>query len=314
MIKPNIYISSCLLGEMVRYDGNHKRSDLIVNQLQQHFNTLSICPEVGCGMAVPRPPISLVQAPASIEIREVAPPHRDHSSVMRRFADDAITSQPQLCGFISKSKSPSCAQDDTPIKRLELNGQLSTTRALSAGFFTRWLKEHIPFVPMIDERQIEQQEERHRFFLHSFTLARFYETLKQQPDNGLRLFHHRHRGLLLALSPNLFKELSARLELVSQAKQPLNFYLKVLGQILTSPFNVEQAFAALEKSSESLQTSQRSALRLIIRSLQRQDRDQWISLLFFQHLATLINQFKLEGLTETPLFMPYSSELLLADI
>ncbi len=47
-------VSSCLLGEKVRYDGGHKHDHYITDTLGRFFTFVPVCPEVGCGLPVPR--------------------------------------------------------------------------------------------------------------------------------------------------------------------------------------------------------------------------------------------------------------------
>ena len=55
-----IAVSSCLLGEAVRYDGTDKHIEYITQQLAIDYNLISICPEMAVGMGVPRPAIQLI--------------------------------------------------------------------------------------------------------------------------------------------------------------------------------------------------------------------------------------------------------------
>ena len=58
-------ISSCLLGENVRYDGGHKEDRFISQTLSQYFEYVPVCPEFEFGMGVPREAIRLVGDPES---------------------------------------------------------------------------------------------------------------------------------------------------------------------------------------------------------------------------------------------------------
>ena len=49
-----IGVSSCLLGEQVRYDGSHKHDRYITDTLGRFFHFVAVCPEVGCGLASPK--------------------------------------------------------------------------------------------------------------------------------------------------------------------------------------------------------------------------------------------------------------------
>ncbi|MEJ2040706.1 MAG: DUF523 domain-containing protein, partial [Desulfosarcinaceae bacterium] len=61
--KINIGISSCLLGNKVRYDGGHKLDRYITDTLGQYMDFIPVCPEVECGLPVPREPMRLVGDP-----------------------------------------------------------------------------------------------------------------------------------------------------------------------------------------------------------------------------------------------------------
>jgi len=54
-----IGISSCLLGQKVRFDGNHKEQRLITGKLSNVFEFVPTCPEMAIGLGVPRTPIHL---------------------------------------------------------------------------------------------------------------------------------------------------------------------------------------------------------------------------------------------------------------
>jgi uncharacterized protein YbbK (DUF523 family) len=49
-----IGISACLLGQKVRFDGGHKRSDFLVDVFGSFVEFVAVCPEVEAGLGVPR--------------------------------------------------------------------------------------------------------------------------------------------------------------------------------------------------------------------------------------------------------------------
>jgi uncharacterized protein YbbK (DUF523 family) len=55
-----IGISSCLLGEEVRYDGGHRHDSLLTGLLVRFFEFVPVCPEVEIGLGIPRPNLRLV--------------------------------------------------------------------------------------------------------------------------------------------------------------------------------------------------------------------------------------------------------------
>ena len=54
MEKIKLGISSCLLGENVRYDGGHKLDRFLKDTWGKYIEYVSVCPEVECGLGVPR--------------------------------------------------------------------------------------------------------------------------------------------------------------------------------------------------------------------------------------------------------------------
>ncbi len=65
MEKIRLGISACLLGEKVRYDGGHKLDRFLTETLGEYVEYLPVCPEVECGMGVPREAMRLEGAPES---------------------------------------------------------------------------------------------------------------------------------------------------------------------------------------------------------------------------------------------------------
>jgi hypothetical protein len=63
--KIKIGISSCLLGNNVRYDGGHKLDPYLRDTLGQIVLWAPVCPEVEAGLTVPREPMQLFGDPAT---------------------------------------------------------------------------------------------------------------------------------------------------------------------------------------------------------------------------------------------------------
>ena len=54
-------ISSCLLGEAVRFDGGHKRDAFLTETFGRFVEWVPVCPEVECGLGTPRESMRLVR-------------------------------------------------------------------------------------------------------------------------------------------------------------------------------------------------------------------------------------------------------------
>ncbi|MEN8213912.1 MAG: DUF523 domain-containing protein [Pseudomonadota bacterium] len=145
-------ISACLAGHRVRYDGRDQRSALLERELAPLFELIPLCPEVGAGMAVPRPPIQIIQGRAGLRVCEVDHHTHDVTEQLLCYAQSAIEQWgSELGGFVFKSRSPSCGIDDTPWFDEPGVQQLS----VGAGLFAGMLMERFPQLPVIDERRLE---------------------------------------------------------------------------------------------------------------------------------------------------------------
>jgi uncharacterized protein YbbK (DUF523 family) len=151
--KPLIGISRCLLGDRVRYDGESKPHQIVIEQLIVMFELVPVCPEVEAGLGVPRPPVQLT---ASIEHPRLT--GRDDTTIditesLQHYCDRRIPELEQLDGFILKSRSPSCGLNSTPVF---IDG--SRVTETSRGMFARELCKRYPGLPVIEETQLDNPE------------------------------------------------------------------------------------------------------------------------------------------------------------
>ena len=152
-------ISSCLLGELVRYDGEHKANPFLRNTLAQYVEYVGICPEVECGLPVPREPIQLEGDPAEPRIMTVQT-RRDLTDLFNRWIDRRLEQLAplDLAGYIFKARSPSCGLLDVPVH--DPQGQVL---GRVAGFFARRFTAHFPGAIAAEDELFEDPGARDRF-------------------------------------------------------------------------------------------------------------------------------------------------------
>ena len=75
---PLIGISSCLLGNKVRYDGQHKLDRYLRDQLGRFVEFVPVCPEVECGLSIPRETMRLVDIEGKHRLMTQKNRHRSH--------------------------------------------------------------------------------------------------------------------------------------------------------------------------------------------------------------------------------------------
>lgn len=156
--KPFIAISSCLLGNQVRYDGEPKGMPDIYQYMQKYFNLLAICPEVEIGLSVPRPAVQLTGNPQHPKMTG-----RDDDSIdVTSAMDDFCCARPQalkyICGYIFKSKSPSCGLRNIPVFQ-----QDEIVEHNSQGLFAKAMIKYNPDLPMVDETELNTPSKRNHF-------------------------------------------------------------------------------------------------------------------------------------------------------
>lgn len=137
-MRPVIWVSRCLIGDRVRYDGGHKR-DPRVAALNDVATLVPVCPEVEAGLGVPRPPIDIV---ADRVVDRAA--DRDVTPALDA-AIDARLAQPRPAAFIGKGKSPSCGHGTA--RHFDPNGR-------GDGRFVARLRQRWTDLPICDIEQL----------------------------------------------------------------------------------------------------------------------------------------------------------------
>ena len=158
--KLKIGISSCLLGERVRYDGEHKRNLTVIDLLGDRFEAVPVCPEVEIGMGIPREPVQLMAGKPGPQMVGVES-GKDWTKAMAGFSSKKLDelAQQNLSGFIFKCRSPSCGTAGVPLHH-EQSGEKTSTSGLFAAAFMK----HFPDIPVIDEEALQDEKIRQDFF------------------------------------------------------------------------------------------------------------------------------------------------------
>jgi uncharacterized protein YbgA (DUF1722 family)/uncharacterized protein YbbK (DUF523 family) len=215
MQKIRLGISACLLGQKVRYDGGHKLDHFITATLGKYVEFVPVCPEVECGLGVPREALRLVgdpEAPRLVTVRTQV----DYTDRLVTWAQQRVREleRENLCGFIFKSKSPSSGMERVKVYPPSAPGS-PVTRGV--GIFARIFMAHFPLLPVEDEGRLHDPDLRENFIERLFTLQRWRELQEAGTSSGaLVAFHTRHKLLILSHSPTHYRELG---RLVAQAQE-----------------------------------------------------------------------------------------------
>ncbi|MCB2216331.1 YbgA family protein [Desulfofustis glycolicus] len=198
-----IGVSSCLVGNEVRYDGGHKRDRYITDILGRFFTFVPVCPEVECGLPVPREAMRLVgdpTAPRLVTVRSGA----DMTDRMTRWAAERVRelANEELCGFIFKSKSPSSGMER--VKVYDANG---VPRSAGVGLFARAFIDHFNWLPVEEEGRLHDLVLRENFIESVFVYRRWRTACEQATAAVLVAFHTSHKLLLRSHSEQHYREL-----------------------------------------------------------------------------------------------------------
>lgn len=196
MARLRLGVSRCLLGDCVRYDGGHKLDRWVRGTLGACADWVPVCPEVECGLSVPREPMHL-EGPAAVPRLVAARSGADltdrmDSWIRGRLARGGLEG---LDGFVFKSRSPSCAPHGL--------------KAHGAGLFARAFAARFPSVPAEDEGRLQDEGLRDRFIERAFVAKAFREARTAGKPSALVGFHTDHKLQLLAHGPVALRELGA---------------------------------------------------------------------------------------------------------
>ncbi|MBN2413238.1 DUF523 and DUF1722 domain-containing protein [candidate division KSB1 bacterium] len=197
-------ISTCLLGENVRYDGGHKLDRYLRDILGQFVEWVPVCPEVECGLSTPREAMHLIGDPGSPRLVTIKT-GIDYTEQMLSWAGKRLEllQKEQLCGFIFKTKSPSSGMRD--IKIYNKKGMAVNK---GSGLWAKSFIEFFPSLPVEDEGRLNDAGLRENFIERIFVVHRWNSFINNDGSiKGLVNFHTDHKLLIMAHSPAKLREL-----------------------------------------------------------------------------------------------------------
>jgi len=211
--KFRIGISSCLLGNEVRWNSGHKLDKYLAHTLGQFVEYVPVCPEVEAGFGVPRESFRLVGVPDSPRLVTFKS-KTDHTDRMLTWAQKRVREleKEELCGFIFKSDSPSSG-----MIRVKVYNEKGMPHKIGIGMFARAFMEHFPLIPVEDDGRLNDPIIRENFILQIFTMKRWRDNLARKRGIGSLVdFHTRNKLLMLSHSPKHYRLMG---KLVAEGKK-----------------------------------------------------------------------------------------------
>ena len=202
--KIEIGISSCLLGEEVRYNGGHKLSRLCVNTLSDFFEYKPVCPEVGIGLGIPRKPIHLIgdsEKPRAVNVNDES---IDVTDRLIKFSEQTLPSLNTICGYIFIKGSPSCGLFKVKVYQKgnphpEYSGR---------GIYANAVTKAMPLLPVEEAGRLTDPVLRENFIARVYAYHRWQLLLKEGLSaESILNFHACYKYSLMAHAPQTYTAL-----------------------------------------------------------------------------------------------------------
>jgi uncharacterized protein YbbK (DUF523 family) len=253
-------ISSCLLGEPVRYDGGHKRDAFLTDELARHVEFVSLCPEVEIGLGVPRPTLRLERRGDDVRM-VVTESGEDLTERMRSWAQGAAEriAAAGLDGYVLKKSSPSCGME-----RVKVYDENGAPARGGRGLFAAALMERLPLLPVEEEGRLRDARLREHFVARIFARARVREFLASDWGPAqLVEFHAGEKMLVRVHDPGLALELgrlvaeAGRLDRAELAARYEELHARALAKPATPGRHIRAASAEWAAAQVSLEPAPR---------------------------------------------------------
>lgn len=230
--KIQVGISSCLLGNKVRFDGGHKQSKYCVQILSQYFNFHMLCPEMAIGLGTPRKAIRLIRD--EDRIRVVASDGSfDVTDKLEQYCAQTSPSLSHLSGYIFCAKSPSCGMERVTLYQKNSN----QGNREGVGVFAAQIMADHPLMPVEEDGRLNDPLLRENFITRVLAYHQWLCLEKEGITKGaLMRFHARHKYLLMAHHPALYYTLGPLIAdmskpLVEVSEQYIKGFMEVLSHL-----------------------------------------------------------------------------------
>ena len=273
--KLKLGISSCLLGQKVRYDGGHKRDPFLTDCLGQYVDWVPVCPEVEIGLGTPRPTIQLETDPKGRPRLVIPSTGADLTKTMSDYAHGRLD-QPDLhdlCGYVLKRNSPSCG-----MRRVEVHRENAAPERNGTGAFADVLLRKWPDLPVEEEGRLEDPRLRENFVSRIFAYRRWGDLAVAGPTRqSVADFHAAHTYQLMSHSQAGTRRLTRLLTGASSRRSPnrlvadyLDGFTEVMRWVPTRRNHAKVLDHAAGHVSERLDRSERAELARAIDEYRRE--------------------------------------------
>lgn len=308
-----IGVSSCLLGNPVRYDAIGQHDPFITGTIGRFFELVPVCPEQECGLGVPRETMRLV-GEAEHPSLVITCSGADQTERMKSWCRQKIAAldEDTIDGFIFKSKSPSCGTERVKVYPNNQGGEWQRT---GTGLFAQAFLDHFPLLPTTDEQKLHNLEMRDNFIEQIFFCRRWRATKEQSMTaKGLVAFHSTNKLQILAHNETNYRALG---KLVAHSeKKPISdlfadyelVLMTALREIATHTRHINVLQHILGYFKNMISAPEKQALQASIEEYRQGNAPLIVAITLLNHYA---NQYQQDFLTQQHYLNPHPTELML---
>ncbi|MCF7832026.1 MAG: DUF523 and DUF1722 domain-containing protein [Candidatus Marinimicrobia bacterium] len=305
-----IGISSCLLGNKVRYDGQHKLDRFLRDELGDFVDWVPLCPEMECGLPVPREAMRLVGDDPESPRLMTNKTFQDKTGQMESYISEKLEELERegLRGFIFKAKSPTSG-----MRGVKIYTEAGMPSRRGSGIFAREFMKRFPNIPVEDEGRLHDPGIRENFIEKIYVYDRWLNYLNEDKSiSGLMKFHAQHKYLMMSHSPAMLKEVGKLVAATDKKNldQKLKTYEEKLINILNLKTTVKKHVNVLQHImgyfKKQLNPDEKQELLDIIDKYHRELIPIVVPLVLLQHYA---RKYKETYLLEQWYLHPHPDEL-----
>lgn len=313
--KLKIGISSCLLGNRVRHNGEHKFNTWLVEQLGPVVSWLPICPEVEMGLGVPRQTVRLTGSadhPRMVTFKS----QEDITDQAHATVEKILAREMKLDAFIFKKDSPTCG-----LERVKVYGKSGIPTKDGVGIFAKAIRQKFPLIPMIEEGRLTDLSQREAFLIQLYLYGRFnrlaHPTAGRRTIRALQAFHQHHKLQLMAFDPTQYSKLGqiAADSRDAEMGEVYSQYEAILVPLIQKKLSARKYANVLQHVLgyfKKLLTSEERAHLLELINGYRNSRLPLVSVTTL--FRFLIQKYSVAYLANQSLFQPYPPQILLGDV
>tara|TARA_Y100001954_G_scaffold239194_1_gene311863 strand:+ start:4572 stop:5510 length:939 start_codon:yes stop_codon:yes gene_type:complete len=199
--KPLIGVSGCLLGEEIRYNGQHKKHPHILHDMAKDFNYISFCPEVSMGLGIPRAAVHLAEVDGKPHLVNAKDSSIDHTELAQKTFEKITPELKETMGLVFTKGSPSCGKDPVRLYHAEKKVPLGKSK----GLFAQHIEQVYPLIPKIDSGRLYDKDLRENFCSQVHCFHEF-QTMEKRPRSLVK-FHEEHKFYILQYGDKFLKKL-----------------------------------------------------------------------------------------------------------